>query len=50
MYIATCFASKASSSGYLLNHIVDTSSTVHILGSQKFAFKDTGKIITVLLS
>jgi len=34
MHIATCFDSE-SSSGDLLNHILDTSSTVHILGSQK---------------
>jgi len=35
MHIATCFDSKESLSGYSLNNIVDTSSTVHILGSQK---------------
>ena len=35
MRIASCFDSKESSSGCSLNHIVDTSSTVHILGSQK---------------
>jgi len=34
MHIATCF-DLASSTGYSLNHTVDTSSTVHILGSQK---------------
>jgi len=50
MHIATCFDSKELSAGYSLNHISDTSSTVHILGSQKFTFEDTGKIITVLLS
>jgi len=31
MHIATCFDSKELSSGYSLDHIVDTSSTVHIL-------------------
>jgi len=51
MHIATCFESKESSSGYVLNHIVDTSSTVHILVSQKkFISKDTGKLIIALLS
>jgi len=35
MHIATCFNSKESSSGYSLNRIVDTSSTVHILRSKK---------------
>jgi len=34
MHIATCFDSKESSSGHSLNHIIDTSGTVHILGSQ----------------
>jgi hypothetical protein len=32
-----------------MNHIVDTSSAVHILGSQKFTFTNTSKIITILL-
>ena len=35
MHIAACFDSNESTSGYLLNHILDTSSTVHILGSPK---------------
>jgi len=35
MHIATCFDSKESSSGNSLKHFVDTSSTVHILGSQE---------------
>jgi len=35
MHIATCFDSNELSSGYSLNHIVGTSITVHILGSQK---------------
>jgi hypothetical protein len=35
MHIAKCFDSKESSSGHSLNHIVDTPSKVHILGSQK---------------
>jgi len=30
MHITTRFDSKESSSGYSFNHIVDTSSTVHI--------------------
>jgi len=35
MHIATCFDLKESSSGYSLYRIVGTSSTVHVLGSQK---------------
>jgi len=35
MHIATCFDSNELSSSYSLNHIVDTSSNAHILGSQK---------------
>jgi len=35
MHIATCFDSKESSSGYSLNRVVETSSAVHILESQK---------------
>jgi len=38
MHIATCFDSKESSSGYSLNRIADTSSTVHIFGSQKVIY------------
>jgi len=35
MHIATSFDSKESSSGYSLNHIVDTSNKMQILWSQK---------------
>jgi len=50
MHIATCFDSKESSSGYSLKHIVEISSAVHILGSQKkFTFKNTGKILHLYL-
>jgi len=35
MHIATCFDSKESPTGYSLNHILDSSTTVHNLGSQK---------------
>ena len=41
MRIATCFELNESSSGYSLDHIPDTSSTVHILGSQKAMVSNT---------
>ena len=49
MRMATCFDSKESSSGYSMNHNIDTSSDdAQFWGPKKFTWKNTGKIITKL--